>query len=38
MTSDAYAVYIHLEQWLDNPPVRHGDGATVSFADGHVEH
>jgi len=38
MTSDAYAVYYHLEQWFDNPPVRHGDGATVSFADGHVEH
>jgi prepilin-type N-terminal cleavage/methylation domain-containing protein/prepilin-type processing-associated H-X9-DG protein len=38
MTSDAYAVYIHLEQWFDNPPVRHGDGATLSFADGHVEH
>jgi prepilin-type N-terminal cleavage/methylation domain-containing protein/prepilin-type processing-associated H-X9-DG protein len=38
MTSDAYAVYIHLEQWFDNPPVRHGDGVTLSFADGHVEH
>ncbi len=38
MTSDAYAVYIHLEQWFDNPPVRHGDGATLSFTDGHAEH
>ncbi len=38
MTSDAYAVYIHLEQWFDNPPVRHGDGVTLNFADGHVEH
>ena len=38
MTSDAYAVYYHLETWFDSPPVRHGDGATLSFADGHAEH
>ncbi len=38
MTSDGYAVYYHLEEWFDNPPVRHGDGVTVSFVDGHVEH
>ena len=38
MTSDAYAVYYHLEQWFDSPPVRHGAGTTVSFADGHAEH
>ena len=38
MTSDAYAVYYHLEQWFDSPPARHGDGATVSFADGHSDH
>jgi len=38
MTSDAYAVYYHLEQWFDNAPVRHGDGATLSFADGHVDY
>ncbi|NLZ07188.1 MAG: type II secretion system protein [Phycisphaerae bacterium] len=38
MTSDAYAVYYHLETWFDSPPVRHGDGTTLSFADGHVEH
>lgn len=38
MTTDAYAVYIHLEQWFDSPPVRHGDGTNVSFADGHAEH
>jgi len=38
MTSDAYAVYCHLEQWFDNPSVRHSDGATVGFADGRVEH
>jgi prepilin-type N-terminal cleavage/methylation domain-containing protein/prepilin-type processing-associated H-X9-DG protein len=38
MTSDAYAVYYHQETWFDSPPVRHGDGATLSFADGHAEH
>lgn len=24
--------------WWDDPPVRHGDGTVVSFADGHVEY
>jgi prepilin-type N-terminal cleavage/methylation domain-containing protein/prepilin-type processing-associated H-X9-DG protein len=38
MTSDAYAVYYHLENWFDNPPVRHGDGATLSYADGRVDY
>jgi len=38
MTPDAYAVNYATERWWDNPPVRHGDGATLSFADGHVEH
>jgi prepilin-type N-terminal cleavage/methylation domain-containing protein/prepilin-type processing-associated H-X9-DG protein len=38
MTSDSYAVNYTTETWWDNPPVRHGDGVTVSFADGHVEH
>jgi len=38
MTSDAYAVWYTNEYWFDNPPVRHGDGVTVSFAEGHVEH
>jgi len=38
MTSDGYAVYYNQEVWFDNPPVRHGDGVTVSFVDGHVEH
>lgn len=38
MTSDAYAVHYDQEQWWDDPPARHGDGATVSFADGHTEH
>jgi prepilin-type N-terminal cleavage/methylation domain-containing protein/prepilin-type processing-associated H-X9-DG protein len=38
MTEDAYAVHYNQETWWDNPPVRHGDGVTVSFADWHVEH
>ena len=38
MTSDAYAVYYHLETWFDSSPVRHGDGTTLAFADGHADH
>jgi prepilin-type N-terminal cleavage/methylation domain-containing protein/prepilin-type processing-associated H-X9-DG protein len=38
MTPDAYAVYYREERWFDDAPVRHGDGATVSFVDGHTEH
>jgi prepilin-type N-terminal cleavage/methylation domain-containing protein/prepilin-type processing-associated H-X9-DG protein len=38
MTSDAYAVHYNQEQWWDDPPVRHGDGVTLSFADGRVDH
>lgn len=38
LTPDAYAVYYKDELWFDDAPVRHGDGATVSFADGHSEH
>ena len=39
MTPDAFAVHhFYQEQWWDDPPVRHGDGTTVSFADGHAEH
>jgi len=38
MTPDAYAVHYDQEQWWDDPPVRHGDGATLSFADGHADH
>jgi prepilin-type N-terminal cleavage/methylation domain-containing protein/prepilin-type processing-associated H-X9-DG protein len=38
MTPDAYAVYYDRETWFDSPPVRHGDGTTLSFADGHSDH
>ncbi|MFH1881343.1 MAG: prepilin-type N-terminal cleavage/methylation domain-containing protein [Planctomycetota bacterium] len=39
MTPDSFAV--HYQQrgpWWDDPPVRHGDGTTVSWADGHAGH
>jgi prepilin-type N-terminal cleavage/methylation domain-containing protein/prepilin-type processing-associated H-X9-DG protein len=38
MTPDAFAVHYDQEQWWDDPPVRHGDGCTLAFADGHSEH
>jgi prepilin-type N-terminal cleavage/methylation domain-containing protein/prepilin-type processing-associated H-X9-DG protein len=38
MTTDAYAVWYLQETWFDSPPVRHGDGATLNFADGHADH
>jgi prepilin-type N-terminal cleavage/methylation domain-containing protein/prepilin-type processing-associated H-X9-DG protein len=37
MTSDAFAVNYSQEHWWDDPPIRHGDGASVSFADGHAD-
>ncbi len=38
VTPDAFAVNYNKGTWWDDPPVRHGDGVTVSFVDGHVEH
>ena len=38
MSPDAFAVFYHIEQWFEAPPVRHGDGTDVSFADGHCEY
>jgi prepilin-type processing-associated H-X9-DG protein len=39
MTPDSFAVhYNQMGPWWDDPPVRHGDGTTVSWADGHVSH
>ncbi len=38
MTPDAFAVHYDTEAWWDDPPVRHGDGTTLSCADGHSEH
>jgi prepilin-type N-terminal cleavage/methylation domain-containing protein/prepilin-type processing-associated H-X9-DG protein len=36
-TSDSFAVRYDRHFWYDYPPVRHGGGTTLSFADGHAE-
>ena len=33
-----WTVYVKEDMWWDPPPVRHGDGTTFSFADGHSEY
>ena len=33
-----WTVEVTRERWWDPPPVRHGDGSTFSFADGHSEY
>jgi len=39
MTPDSFAVHYQTRgPWWDDPPVRHGDGTTISWADGHVSH
>ena len=38
VTPDSFAVHYNQETWWDDPPVRHGDGVTVSFADGRSGH
>jgi len=38
ITPDSYAVHYQTQAWWDDPPVRHSNGATLSFADGHSEH
>ena len=38
VSPDSYGVYFLQERWWDSPPVRHNDGATLSFADGHTEY
>jgi len=37
-TSYSYAVHYITETWWDDPMVRHGDGTTINFADGHAEY
>ncbi len=38
-TPDSFAVHWDSNwTWWDTAPVRHGDGTTISYADGHVEH
>jgi prepilin-type processing-associated H-X9-DG protein len=39
MTPDSFAVNYNTQgPWWDDPPARHGDGTTVSWADGHSSH
>jgi prepilin-type N-terminal cleavage/methylation domain-containing protein/prepilin-type processing-associated H-X9-DG protein len=38
VTPDSYAVYYDQKLWWDDPKCRHGDGITVSMADGHTEY
>jgi len=38
MTPDSFGVNYPSGPWWDNPPTRHNDGATVSWADGHASH
>jgi prepilin-type processing-associated H-X9-DG protein len=35
--SDSYSVRYDRPYWYDYPPVRHGNGTLLSFADGHTE-
>ncbi|MCP4257204.1 MAG: type II secretion system protein [Planctomycetes bacterium] len=37
-TSYSYAVHYVQEAWWDDPAVRHGDGTTFAYADGHSEY
>ena len=37
-TPDGFAVHYMWGPWWDDPPGRHNDGATVSWADGHASH
>jgi prepilin-type processing-associated H-X9-DG protein len=38
ITPDSFATHYQQETWWDDPPVRHNDGMTASFADGHAEY
>ncbi len=38
ITPDSYNTHYRQETWWDDPPVRHNDGVTASFADGHAEY
>jgi prepilin-type N-terminal cleavage/methylation domain-containing protein/prepilin-type processing-associated H-X9-DG protein len=33
-----WTVYVREERWWDPPPIRHGDGTTFSYADGHSDY
>lgn len=38
LTPDFYSVYYNAEMWWDQPPNRHNEGVTMSFADSHAEY
>jgi len=38
ITPDSFSTHYKQESWWDDPPIRHNDGTTVSFADGHTEY
>lgn len=37
-TPNSFTVYYWQEAWWDEPPVRHGEGCTFGYADGHADH
>lgn len=37
-TWGGWTTYARIDQWWDPPPIRHANGTTFSFADGHSEH
>ena len=37
-TSNSFTVYYAQEAWWDEPPIRHGEGCTFGYADGHSVH
>ena len=38
ITNFASSIVYNEPSWRDLPPLRHGDGTNVSFADGHTEY
>jgi prepilin-type N-terminal cleavage/methylation domain-containing protein/prepilin-type processing-associated H-X9-DG protein len=38
LTSDFYSVHYSAEMWIDQPPNRHNEGVTMSFADAHAKY
>ncbi len=37
-STESWTIYPDRVQWWDSVPLRHGDGTTVTMADGHAEH
>ena len=37
-TSNSFTVYYAEEAWWDEPPIRHGNGCTFGYADGHADY